>query len=180
MDQIKDYIKKHNIKIPYNYKYFTINKSFLWACKIENIGLIKVHIENGADIHYKNDEAIRMACFDCNFNTVVFLKSIGGNIFALNNWCLWYCNYYFNTNNSTKHLKIGLWLLSYYSDKQIPNNVFSKFYEARKNNAINKLKNNLPMAYEEFVYKLWNPDNGVKVLEAALRFNNNKEYLVSI
>ena len=48
------------------------------AASAGNLKMVKYLIENGADIHFHNDEAFRMACYDGHLEVVKYLVNKGG------------------------------------------------------------------------------------------------------
>lgn len=50
------------------------------AASTGNLKKVKYLIKNGADIHFHNDEAFRMACYDGHFEVVKYLTSKGADV----------------------------------------------------------------------------------------------------
>jgi ankyrin repeat protein len=66
----------------------TKNTSFVWACFQGRLEIVKLLLEHGVDIHYDNDNAIRLASYGENLDIVKLLVERGANIHAHNDYAL--------------------------------------------------------------------------------------------
>ncbi len=62
--------------------------AFRCAAAYEHRKIVKLLLENGADIHARNDEALQWACYTGNIELVKFLVDQGAYIHAINNYQL--------------------------------------------------------------------------------------------
>lgn len=61
---------------------FILNKYLLFSVEIGNVECIKRCIENGADVHVNDNEALRRASFNGHYNVVKLLLEYGADVHA--------------------------------------------------------------------------------------------------
>ena len=83
-DSIFDYMLNWNILITR----FDTNQLFLTASKKGHLEIVKLLIQNGADIHAENDYALRWASQEGHIEVVTFLIQNGADIHAENEYAL--------------------------------------------------------------------------------------------
>lgn len=67
-----------------------VNKSFILCIVKENLELIKMFIDFGADVHYRDDSALRWAAYLGNLDIIKYLISQGANVKSNNNESLFW------------------------------------------------------------------------------------------
>ena len=60
-------------------KYYLIDKIFMCVCKNVCLKLVKFLLENGTNIHAKNDYALRWTCVNGHLDVAKFLVKNGTN-----------------------------------------------------------------------------------------------------
>jgi ankyrin repeat protein len=68
IEEVKKWLKKETI-------YFYRNKAFVSACYYGRLEVVKLLLENGADIHHREDEAFKWAQWNKNLELVDYLNN---------------------------------------------------------------------------------------------------------
>lgn len=71
-----------------------LNDVMIWAADIGNLEILKKAVEQGANIHAKDDEALRNAAFYGHLEMVKYLVEHGADVHAENGWALRRASYY--------------------------------------------------------------------------------------
>ena len=68
----------------------SLEEDLIYATNLNDLDKVKSLIELGADIHYKSDLPLRMACYWHCLEIAKFLLDHGANLYADDGWALKY------------------------------------------------------------------------------------------
>ena len=72
----------------------TINDDLIAFSKLGNLPMVKALVENGADIHADDDDALQWSAYYGHLSVVKYLVENGADVNAGNGFALQYATYY--------------------------------------------------------------------------------------